>query len=218
MQPALPKDRLSGALLVAAAIITVAALSHHPFVAARQPTDAVKAIIAIGPVNAAFHVFVIVMVGLLYMGLVGFAQRRGLQSPLVLGGLIAASWGLAAETGAGLIDGFFISGFSLHLARNPSAIGEGLQIISAAALALQILAKAGLFALSVAILLWSIDLFDRDRAHVVLAIVGCVAGALALVAASTVAATMNAHNVTLIFGVQALWYMIAGVLMIRGRL
>jgi hypothetical protein len=218
MQPALPNGRLFGTFLVATAILTTVALSHHPSIGARQSNDLAKALAEGGPLNAWFHAFIIVMIGVLYMGLVGFSQRRGLQSPLVLAGLIAATAGLAAEIGSALIDGFFVSAFGAHLLRgNPASIPLGLQVISAAVLALQILAKFGVAAQGIAILFWSIALFDRDRAHIALAIVGCGAGLLSVVVTVAVT-TLNPHNVGLVFAIQAFWYAIAGVLMIRGRL
>jgi hypothetical protein len=219
MQAAPSQDRVSGSFLVASAVITTVALTHHPSVSARAPADLVKALVTVGPTNAVFHAFVIVMIGLLYLGLVGFARRRGLQSVFVLGGLVGATCGLAAEVGAALIDGFFVPGFGAHLARgNPAAIAQGIQVIAAAALVLQILAQFGLFAVAAAIVLWSVDLFDRDRAHVALAILGCVAGAVALIVSSTVATTLTSHNVAFVFAIQAFWYAVAGVLMILGRL
>jgi hypothetical protein len=48
--------------------------------------------------------------------------------------------------------------------------------------------------------------------------VGCVAGTLTIVLTSTVATTLNPHNVALVYGTQALWYAVAGVLMIQRRL
>jgi hypothetical protein len=219
MQTDPSNGRLFGAFLVAAAIITTVALSHHPSFGNRQPADVAKALAAGLALNGAFHAFMIVMLGVLYLGLVGYSRRRGLESPLVLAGLIAATAGLAAETGAGLIDGFFVSIFGAHIARgNPALVDQGMQVISAAAIVLQILAKFGLVAISVAIVLWSIQLFDRDRAHVALGIVGCVAGTLTIVLTSTVATTLNPHNVGLVYGTQALWYAFAGVLMIQRRL
>lgn len=219
MHTDLPKDRVAGTFLVASAVLTTVALAHHPAVGTRHQGDLVHALASGGPINGAFHAFMIVMILVLYIGLVGYARRRGVQSILVLGGLVVASSGLLAELGAALIDGFFIPGFGAHLARgNPASIGQGLQIIVAAALALQILAKCGLFATSAAIVLWSIDLFDGERAHVVLAIVGCAGGAVALVISSTVASTLNPHNAALAFAMQALWYGVAGAFMIRGQL
>ena len=219
MQTDPPNGRLFGSFLLATAILTTVALTHHPSFGNRQPADVAKALAAGSAVNGAFHAFIIVMLGVLYLGLVGYSRRRGLESPLVLAGLVAATVGLAAETGAGLIDGFFVPMFGAHIARgNPALADQGMQVISAAALFLQILAKFGLVALSAAIVLWSIQLFDRDRAHVALGLVGCVAGTLTIVLTSTIATTLDPHNVALVYGTPALWYAVAGILMIQRRL
>jgi hypothetical protein len=219
MQTDPPNGRLFGAFLLGTAILTTVALTHHPSFGNHQPADVAKALAAGSAPNEAFHAFMIVMLGVLYLGLVGYSRRRGLESPLVLAGLIAATVGLAAETGAALIDGFFVSIFGAHIARgNPALVDQGMQVISAAAIVLQILAKFGLVAISAAMVLWSVQLFDRDRAHIALGIVGCVAGTLTIVLTSTVATTLDPHNVALVYGTQALWYAAAGVLMIQRRL
>jgi len=212
-------DRIAGALLVASALLTIAALSHHPSVEARQAGDFVKALAAVGTINGPFHTFMIVMIVALYVGLVGFSLRRGLQSVLVLAGLVAASLGVGAEVGAALIDGFFGPAFGAHLLRgNPASIAQAMPVISAAALALQILAKFGLFSMTAAIVLWSVDLLTREPRSIILASIGCFGGAATLVATSTVATSLTSHNTALVFGIQALWYAVAGALMIRRRL
>lgn len=219
MQTDPPNGRLFGAFLLGTAILTTVALTHHPSFGSHQPADVAKALAAGSALNEVFHAFMIVMLGVLYLGLVGYSRRRGLESPLVLAALIAATVGLAAETGAALVDGFFISVFGAHIASgNPALVDQGMQVIAAAAVVLQILAKFGLITLSAAMVLWSIQLFDRDRAHIALGILGCVAGTLTIVLTSTVATTLNPHNVALVYGTQALWYAIAGVLMIQRRL
>lgn len=219
MQTDPPNGRLFGAFLLGTAILTTVALTHHPSFGNRQPANIAKALAEGSALNGAFHAFIILMLGVLYVGLVGYSRRRGLESPFVLAGLVAATVGLAAETGAGLIDGFLVPAIGTYIARgNLTLIDQGMLVISAAAIVLQILAKFGLVAISAAIVLWSIQLFDRDRAHVALAIVGGVVGALTIVLISTVATTLNPHNVALVYGTQALWYAVAGVLMIQRRL
>jgi hypothetical protein len=219
MQTDPPNGRLFGAFLLATAVLTTVALTHHPSFGSHQPADVPKALAAGSAMNQAFHGFMIVMLGVLYVGLVGYSRRRGLDSPLVLGALVAATAGLAAEAGAALIDGFFVSVFGTYIARgNPALVSQGMQVIAAAAVVLQILAKSGLVAISAAIVFWSIQLFDGDRAHVALGIVGCIAGSITIVLTSTVATTLDPHNVALVYGTQAFWYGFAGVLMIQRRL
>ena len=119
MESDLPSDRPAGWFLVGAAVLTTLALTHHPSVSSHEPEAVVRDLAAGGRTDGIFHASIIVMIAVLYLGLVGFARRRGLQSLLTVAGLVAATAGLAGLTGAALIDGFFFPGFGAHLARDP---------------------------------------------------------------------------------------------------
>jgi hypothetical protein len=165
------------------------------------------------------HGSLIVLMALLYFALLRYARRRGMQSGLVLGGLVAASTGVSALTGAALIDGFFGPEFGSRLAMgNQAAIGAGIQVMVAAALAIQIPSKLGFVATATSIVLWSIDLLDRESAHVMLGALGLVTQGLGLIFLLTVSSTLTPHTIVPLFAAQALWYAADGALMVRGRL
>lgn len=215
MQGVLRQGRIAGALLVASAVLSLAALTHHPVVRASTASLFVKDESAFGPLIGVFHGFMIVVIFALYVGLVVYSRSRGLQSTLVLAALIAATIGLGAEACAALIDGFFAPGFGAYLARTASASGTVIQIVWAAALGLQILARFGAVAVAVAIAFWSINLFDGNRDHLVFAAIGGVSAVGSFASLSTVASSITPHNAALVFGMQALWYATAGSLMLR---
>lgn len=129
----LANGRLCGTLLLGPALPIAIALTHHPAIGPHH-ADIATALASAESANRIFHAGMIAMIGVLYLGLVEYARRRGLQRVFVIGGLVAATAGLAAETGAGLIDGFFVTGFAAP------------PVLAAGSLALQILAKFGLCA------------------------------------------------------------------------
>jgi hypothetical protein len=141
---------------------------------------------------------------MLYAFCVYTYMHRG-RLRLGFGALAVFAIGTVAVVGAGLIDGFFMPAFAAHYGGlAPNVQNAAAPILSAGAIAIQVLTKFGFFTFSGAALLWGVDLVERPGA-------ARVAGALACGAAITEfaivisTATLTPLNVSVIILVQAFW-------------
>jgi hypothetical protein len=95
--------RNAGILLVAATILAVAAMAHHPSVTSPNIAQAIEQIARMSDLSAWVHgVMIGVLLALLYV-FTEFAWRRGITLPLVRAGLIAYIVGVLAMIGAAMI-------------------------------------------------------------------------------------------------------------------
>jgi hypothetical protein len=192
-------DRIAGAALAAAALVSVVAMAHHP-------TSAHGG----GGLNGLVHGVMIILVALLAFGFVHFARGRGLDRPSVLAGLIAYGISVFAHVGAATINGFVV----------PALAGRGTvshDILLFAWETNQALAGLGVYATGAAFILWSIDLIRREPGWLrLVGLAGLVAGALpgALLAGGVI--RMDVSGAMFVYAVHAVWAALVGVSLMRG--
>ena len=190
-------DRVAGYALIGASLLSMFTMAHHP------------TSMAAGALIGVVHGVMILLVGVMTYGFTHYAGRRGLGRPLVLAGLVAFAIGAAAGIGAGTINGFIAPAVRLH----EPVVSQDLFVLAWEAN--QALAKLGVIATGAAYLLWSLDLW-RDRR--LAAAFGIVTGGIPALLLIGGWLNMHLHAAILVYGTQALWAILIGWLLLRGRL
>lgn len=189
--PSRSGDRLAGALMIGAAVLSVAAMAHHPTGAAAQ-----------GGFTRFVHGTLIALTFVLLAGFARFSARRGWHSFAVMTGFILFAAGVFCVVIAGLINGFVVP--ELH------EWGDVPPDIATLCWELnQTFAYASAFAMSGAFVLWGADLLRRggpqDRW---LGIAGLLAGAVP--AALMASGLVNLHVAGALLVYSAQWAFSAG--------
>ena len=119
--PPLVRQRISGALLIAGAVIGTVGNALHPHSASPDPAATVQAIAQNGA-WVAIHLAIIVAILLIIGGLVGLAEdlRGSSAEPLARLGLAAALLGGAIVTVSTALDGFGRKALAVALAEAPA--------------------------------------------------------------------------------------------------
>jgi hypothetical protein len=209
--------RRAGIVLVAATLVSIVAMAHHPSVASHDPGAAIAEIGTKATLNRIVHGVLIALMGIEAWAFAVFADRLGGRRDAVRLGFVAYAIGIGAMIGAALISGFVVTRLAAHHAdagADPSAFADLAQLAMAGN---QALAALGVVAISVAILAWSVALL-HDRAQRGLAIVGLAASVLPALALLAGVIRLDVAGMTLVVVAEAVWNVAAGVALIRGRL
>jgi hypothetical protein len=209
--------RLSAILLIVCSLLEMIFMAHHPTVHAQHISDALVQMGQVAMQDKIVHGALIVLMYATLFGLYTYAYKRGLQRAGNRVGLLAYLTGVAAFTGAALIDGFLLPDFAAYAV---SATGDEVSISAILALchtANQVLAVFGSVATSVGILSWSIDLLRDQLVARVLAIYGCLMGASVCVALLTGFLHLNVGGMSIVVYAQAFWVSGLGLLMLKNR-
>jgi hypothetical protein len=212
---AAPRGTVAGIVILACGALAVFAMAHHPSVEAHTPAQVIAEIGKIGPVNHAVHGAMIAIIAALLFGFTVFSMRRGLAKEAVLGGLIAQAIGTTATIVAAMTSGFVISGIAARYATaSPKGLEFAAQAIGVGAGVVQLFGKLGVIGMTVAIVLWSIDLVRSPGSIRLTGVLGFAAGALA-VAIVVFGGHLTPQTLGVIVAGQAIWYCAVGALLIR---
>jgi hypothetical protein len=213
-----PRGTIAGVIIVACGALAVFAMAHHPSVEARTPAEAIREIGRIGAVNQVVHGAMIAIITALLFGFAIFSMRRGLAKEAVLGGFVAQAIGTAAMIVAAMTSGFLIPGIAVrYAAASPAGLQFAAQVIAICAEIIQLFGKLGVIGMTLAVVLWSVDLVRVPGPVRMTGILGFAAGALA-VAMLLFAGHLTPQTLGIIVLGQAVWYCAVGVLLIRRAL
>jgi hypothetical protein len=212
---AIPNGTKAGILIAAGAALTVFAVAHHPTVAGRPPAEAIAEIVRLAQMDRLVHASLIVMLGALLYGFTVFSLRRGLHRETVVAALITYAVGILSSIGAALIDGFITPDVAAHYAgASQENIFVAARLLSYGGVAIQNLTKLGIWAISLAMLLWSANLLRTPGALRYTGVLGCVAALIPIVVLIT------QHHITpsslgVIVLAQGVWYIAIATLLLR---
>ena len=209
--------RRAGIVLVAATVVSIVAMAHHPSVGSHDPGAAIAEIGTKATLSRFVHGVLIALMGLELYAFAVFADRIGTRRDSVRIGFVAYTIGIGAMIGAALISGFVVTRLASHYAEagaDPAAFANLARLAMAGN---QSLAQLGVIAISVATLAWSVALL-HDRAQRWLAIVGLAASVLPALALVAGVIQLDVSGMTLVVVAEAIWNIAAGVALIRGRL
>jgi hypothetical protein len=191
------RDRIGGGALIAAALGTVLAMSHHP--------SGMHG----GGLGGIVHGAMIALLGVLSFGFLRFAQQRGFERPLILAGAIAYLAAFLAHVGAATINGFIVPA----LTGGEPPVSHDL--FRFAWHSNQALAKLGVVATGLAYLGWGLDLAGNARMRWI-GLAGVVAGIVPAALLAAGAITMNVTGAFIAYAAHALWAVLLGAAMWRG--
>lgn len=183
----------------------VLAMTHHPSGHAHTVPDAVREIADGAGFNRLVHGLLIAIMVVLTAGYAGFSATL---RPRALGrfGLAAYATGALFESVAGLINGFAVSGLTEHFAGAPDETLAGLAPVMQALWQLnQAFAGAGVIAMSLAVVLWSVALLREGGAIRLVGGAGCLMGLAAIGALIGGLLHLDVHGFGLFVAGQAAW-------------
>ena len=208
--PSLAGARLgktAGGVLLAAAALSIFAMSHHPTGIGAAGSAAVMTL------GGAIHATMIVVLAAMLFGLTIFSVRQGLGG-LMLAGLLAYAIGFVGNLIAGTINGFIVPAVAAEVDRATSQ-----DVFTALWLANQAMAKLGVYAAGAAFVFWSACLLrGRPLSNRIVGALGVLAGLAPALALYFGAISLDVDGALFAYGVQAAWIAVIGLQMTRSML
>lgn len=205
--------RICGWTLVVAALLSVAGMLHHP-TGGGHGMAAVQNLAQIGGAANGVHGFLMIVLGALVFGFSGLTGQLGWQAPAARAAFVAYAMGAMAMLGAAVINGFAFTkvanGFLARGSSDPMLIDA---ILSALWAISETWAQVAVGAQAIAIALWALALWTRNRP---LAMLGAVT-AIPAFAAMVGLFALDVHAYLMVVVAQAVWTVGAGVALIRDR-
>lgn len=209
--------RGAGALLIAATLLEMLAMAHHPQVHSHDLAQAITQLKGLAGVSAWVHGVLITLMWLGFFALSEFTLRHNPQRTAVRFGFMAYAAGVAALTGAAIVSGFITA--------RVAQAGAGLdatdlritgQLLNLCAMCNQALARLGVVAMSAGIAAWSADLVRAGGLERVLGVLGLAIGVGGAGALLGGVLQLDVHGMLAVVVAQGIWCMGVGVLLWRG--
>lgn len=207
---------VAGTLLIAAAVLEVAAMSHHPSVHSNDVGGIVAELGRMSALTGMVHGTLMVLMLVSLYCLTQHCVQRGPRRPLVRAGLIVYAAGTLAMLGAALVSGFLVVDVASHLAYStPAEEHAARQLLMWCHAINQVLAKAGTAALSAGIALWSIDLLRSAGLARWIGVLGCAIGLLPMAGLGSGLLRLDVHGMGAVVLLQTCWSIGMGLLIYR---
>jgi hypothetical protein len=210
------RARGAGALLIAATLLEILAMAHHPAVHTHDLSQAIGQLRMLAGVAALVHGILITLMWLGFFALSEFTVRRNPARMAIRFGFMAYAMGLAAMTGAAIVSGFITPGVALASA---GVDGTDLkitgQLLNLCLLGNQALARLGVVAMSAGIAAWSLDLVRAPGLERVLGVLGIAIGVGCAGALIGGALQLDVHGMLGVIVAQGIWCIGVGVLLWR---
>ena len=170
-------QQIAGAMIALSSVMSIILMAHHPTTGAHEIAGQVAEIANEARINRFVHGG---LIGLLFLNLSAFtiyAMTRGVNNLAVLIALFAYIIGTLLMTGAALVNGFIYPEFLQQTARyHPDLLQYTPLFRSFSWNINQVLADTSVVAISAAMILWSINLFQSHAVQKLIALVGIVVG------------------------------------------
>jgi len=203
-----------GAILVSGSAVLLVMGMVHP---SAIPWGDAAALSRMTAIDEFAHGLAILGTGLVLLGLVGLSQMLGLQRVPVMAALIAFALASAAVVVAAALDGFALPALAQQWTEVDRIAGDDLKrLVRFCVLAASALTRIYLLLAAVAIALWS-WVISRVRLNSPLPWVGAMVSVAAMAMLIGGSPFVSAHEVLVLVAVQAVWMLLAALLMIRGR-
>ena len=163
-------------------------------------------------VTVATHSIALMALPILLFGFLGLSRRLGINRALVSAALIAYAFGLIAAMCATVLNGLVAPTLTRQILTSDDATRQHLQVVLMNNdLLNQAFSKIYLTASSIAVILWSIAMFNVSRFAKWIGLAGCLFafGFLALFFAGHL--RLNVHGFGLFIFAQSLWTILVGV-------
>jgi hypothetical protein len=215
----LPSSRLDGVAIALGSLLLVAFMAIHPTIESRRATDFIAEVARKAVVNGVVHGSLIAVLGVLVCGFTGLASRLGLSLFVVRAGLVSYAMGAFAMIAAALISGFMVPEVvSRYQGRPVEELEMMRQLLALYRTTNGVCSRLGVMAMSLAIVFWSLPLMGRPGLLRAIGTLGCLAGAMPMIALLSGYLPMNVHGVGAFVLVQAVWSLAIAVQLIRNRI
>jgi hypothetical protein len=206
----------AGAVLLAATLLEVLAMAHHPSVHTPDVATAIERIARLATLDGWVHGVVLSAMLAIAYGLFEFTLRRGALRPWMRAGSLAYGAGVIIMMGAGLVSGFILPGL---IASTPHVSATDLagcaQMLILCRELNQSCANAATVAISAGIVFWSIDLLRERGLLRALGLLGLLAGLLPAAALISGSLRLDVHGMSEVVWLQALWNGAIAIALIR---
>ncbi|MEQ1818318.1 MAG: hypothetical protein ABL871_06875 [Terricaulis sp.] len=209
--------RLPGLVLIGAAGATIVGMLHHPTGHGSTGEELAESLVYAGPMLRLVHGAMIALLLAMTYGVTAHANRRGLDKPLVLLGLVTFIAGIFVMLPAPLLDGFVFADFAAQAQRSADAMAAFPAVSLFAMDLLLAFAKASSVLISSGIALLSVGMMHERGAARWLGIVGVITalpGGIAILAGHL---QLDRQGMTLMVVCWSVWFVGLGVQMIRGK-
>jgi hypothetical protein len=211
-----PSARGAGALLIAASLLEILAMAHHPQVHTHDLSQAVTQLKALAGMSALVHGVLITLMWLGFFALSEFTLRRNPARMPVRFGFMAYAVGVAAMTGAAMVSGFITAPVAQASAGlDPTDLKITGQLLNLCVLCNQALARLGVVAMSAGIAAWSLDLVRGPALERMLGVFGIAVGVGCAGALIGGALQLDVHGMLGVIVAQGIWCIGVGVLLWR---
>lgn len=210
--------RAGGVLLVAATLLSILAMAHHPTAGATDIRGAIDQLKGMADHAAWIHGILIGLMLLVFCAYTEYALQRGIERPLVRIGLVFYGAGTVAMIGAAAVSGW-VTAKAAGLVPTPTDqdLHTLALFINFSHVFNQALANLGAVAMSGGILAWGLGLVhDKGWARVVGGI-GILAGIAPAAALLMGGLHLDVHGMMLVILVQAAWNLAVGALLIARK-
>lgn len=208
-------NRLSGLALITGTVGSIITMALHPtgHIAAADIEPMIRMLIAV-------HALALACVPLLFIGAMGLSQQLASSGRLAVTGLVLYTFALVAVMNAAVADGLVTPSVLRQIvasAGSPAAI-DGWRMMSHYNFYVnQAYAQVFVAASAVAILLWSISIWRGRELTRNLGIYGCILAPVTLLALFSGRLKLDAHGFGMVVFSQAVWFIIAGTLLMRSE-
>jgi hypothetical protein len=210
------QSRWSGGILVAAAVLEVVGMAHHPTVRTHEISRAIDEIIQAAYLSAVVHGALIACMLAVAYGLSQFVLGRGLARPVIRAGAIFYAVGVLLMIGAALVSGFVVGSLmSLTPHQTPADLAVNAQLLTLCRVLNQTCANSATVALSAGIAFWSFDLLRERGALRWLGVLGLLIAAIPASALILGLLHLDVQGMSAVVLLQGLWYIGIGLIQLR---
>ena len=208
-----------GWMLAGGSILASAFAFVHPEITSSELSGVLRQMNSGALFNGWVHGTLIALYLMLVAGFYGLSRQLGLSRPRVALAMVFYAAGVAAMMSAAVINGFALAMFAGRYAQfapdHAAAIGSSINLAGSISATW---AGIGATATSAAIVAWSSAIIGRGGATRVIGGLGILLGIATAALLVTGTLILNVHGFLLLVMTQAIWTVVIGVQLIRGRL
>ncbi|MEP7016342.1 MAG: hypothetical protein ABI925_12945 [Verrucomicrobiota bacterium] len=208
-------NRLGGIALILGAVSGMITMSLHPVAGAHPITPAQFEKLATLMIGV--HVLAIAGVPFSFLGALALARRLDSPSRIGIAGLAIYGLGLVAVMIAPAMSGLVGTEIIRHIIAQAPGYEQWRTLMEYNFLINQAFAKIFVVASCASITLWSALIVKRSSFSIALGIYGLVLGPGIVIAMMVGALRLDVHGFGLIVFCQALWFIVAGVILVRSK-
>jgi hypothetical protein len=208
-------NRLGGIALIVGAVSGMITMSLHPVAGAHPITPAQFEKLATLMIGV--HVLAIAGVPFSFLGALALMRRLDSPGRLAIAGLVIYSLGLVAVMIAPAMSGLVGTEILRHIVARAADSEQWRTLMAYNFLINQAFAKIFVVASCSAVALWSLTIVKSRVLPVAIGIYGLLLGPVVVIALFSGALSLDVHGFGLVVFSQAIWFIVAGILLLRSK-